>query len=80
MGVLIQMALRVFPETRVHGYANAGYRIALMLVVNLLVTMQVWFMMSLEGKVQRAGRLKVSGGTMLTAAEQRETTPETMPL
>ena len=68
IGVLIQMALRVFPETCVHGWANAGCRIALALLVSLFVAMQVWFMMSFEGEVRRSGLLKVTGGIGLTAS------------
>jgi 4-amino-4-deoxy-L-arabinose transferase-like glycosyltransferase len=49
IGVLIQIALRVFPEIWVHAWANVGCRSALALLAGLIVTLQAWFMMSFEG-------------------------------
>jgi Dolichyl-phosphate-mannose-protein mannosyltransferase len=80
IGVLIQIALRVFPETCDHRWANTGCRIALTLLFSLFVAMQVWFMISFEKAVQRSGRLKVTRGIGLTAADQGETAIEMMPL
>jgi hypothetical protein len=80
IGVLIQIALSVFPKTCLRGWANTGCRIALALLVGLLVAMQVWFMIGFEGEVQRSGLLKATGGIALNAAGQAETTIETMPL
>jgi hypothetical protein len=80
IGVLIRIAWRVFPETCVHGWATAGCRVALALLVSLFVGMQVWFTMSFESEVQRLGLLKVTRGIALTAADQGETTIEIMPL
>jgi hypothetical protein len=74
------MVLRICPKTGGHGWANAGCRIALALLVSLVIAMQVWFMMSFEGEVRRSGLLKVTGGIGLTAGEQGETTIEMMPL
>jgi hypothetical protein len=52
----------------------------LTLLFSLFVAMQVWFMISFEKEVQRSGRLKVTRGIGLTAADQGETAIEMMPL
>jgi 4-amino-4-deoxy-L-arabinose transferase-like glycosyltransferase len=80
IGVLIQVALRVFPETCGHRWAHTECRITLALLVSLFVAMQVWFMISFEREVQRSGLLKVTRGIGLTAADQGETTIAIMPL
>ena len=80
IGVLMQIVLRAFPETRVHGWTNPGCRLTQALLVTLFVVIQMWFMMSFEAGVQRAGLLKVTGGMSLTASDSRETAFEIMPL
>jgi hypothetical protein len=80
IGVLFRVALRVFPKMGVGGWANYGCRIALALLVSLCVAMQVWFMRSFDGEVQRLGLLRGTGGIALTAADPGETTIDIMPL
>ena len=80
IGVLLQRALKVFPETSALVWANAGCRIALVLSVSLFVAVQVWFMMSFEGEVRRSGLLKVTRGIALTDTNQGETIIKMMPL
>ena len=80
MGVLLQLALRVFPNTGVRTWANNGCHLAVALLVSMLVTTQVWFMISFAGEVQRSGLLKFPGGIFLTAPSHIETTVETVSL
>jgi hypothetical protein len=80
IGVLLQRALRVFPNIGAWAWANPSCQVIVILLVSLLVAVQVWFTMTFEGEVQRSGLLRVTGSIDLAAAATEETTSETMPL
>jgi hypothetical protein len=80
IGVVVQIVPRVFHKTSIQGWVYNGGRIALTLLMGLLVSLQVWFMISFEGEVQRSGLLKITRGIFLTSPDEGEAMIQTMPL